>query len=138
MATSTGKFYGQPMTAGDIYTVAGDGTAGTPATAARPPRPSSTTRQGVTIDGRGQPGHRRHRQQPDPGGRRHRAGTFYGQAMTAGDIYTVAGNGTAGYSGNGGPATKAELGSPHGVATDAAGNLLIADTGNNRIRVVAG
>ena len=32
-------------------------------------------------------------------------GTFYGQAMTAGDIYTVAGNGTLGVSGDGGPAT---------------------------------
>ena len=64
-------------------------------------------------------------------------GTFYGQAMTAGDIYTVAGNGTPGFSGDGGPATKAELNSPRGVAADAAGNLVIADTSNHRIRVVA-
>ncbi len=48
-------------------------------------------------------------------------GTFYGQAMTAGDIYTVAGNGTSGFSGDGGPATSAELTSPPGVAVDAAG-----------------
>ncbi len=34
-------------------------------------------------------------------------GTFYGQPMTAGDIYTIAGNGTAGYTGDGGPATSA-------------------------------
>ena len=66
-----------------------------------------------------------------------RTGTFYGQAMTAGDIYTVAGDGTAGFSGDGGPATSAELHSPEGVAVDAAGNLVIADTGNNRVRVVA-
>ena len=64
-------------------------------------------------------------------------GTFYGQAMTAGDIYTIAGDGTGGFSGDGGPATSAELNSPHGVATDGAGNLLIADAGNSRIRVVA-
>ena len=64
------------------------------------------------------------------------SGTFYGKAMTAGDIYTIAGNGTAGFSGDGGPATSAELNSPQGVAADAAGNLLIAD-GSNRIRVVA-
>ncbi len=64
-------------------------------------------------------------------------GTFYGQAMTAGDIYTMAGNGTAGFSGDGGPATSAELNGPGGVAVDAAGNLLIADGGNNRVRVVA-
>src|SRR5215467_12577015 len=64
-------------------------------------------------------------------------GTFYGQHMTAGDIYTVAGDGTPGFSGDGGPATSAELNEPRGVAVDAAGNLLIADTSNNRVRVVA-
>ena len=67
----------------------------------------------------------------------HKTGTFYGKAMTGGDIYTVAGDGTQGFSGDGGPATSAEL-SLQGVAVDAAGNLLIADAGNQRIRVVAG
>ena len=57
-------------------------------------------------------------------------GTFYGRAMTAGDIYTVAGDGTVGFSGDGGPATSAELDVPAGVAVDGAGNLVIADTGN--------
>ncbi len=57
--------------------------------------------------------------------------------MTGGDIYTVAGDGTPGFSGDGGPATSAELSGPGGVAVDAAGNLLIADTENNRVRVVA-
>jgi hypothetical protein len=61
-------------------------------------------------------------------------GTFYGQAMTAGDIYTVAGNGTSGYSGDGGPATSAELRDPFGVAADGVGGLVIADSDNNRIR----
>ena len=51
-------------------------------------------------------------------------------------ITTVAGNGTGGYSGDGGPATAAELDLPGGVAVDAAGNLFIADTGNNCIREV--
>ncbi|HEX7415234.1 MAG TPA: T9SS type A sorting domain-containing protein [Bacteroidia bacterium] len=50
-------------------------------------------------------------------------------------ISTVAGNGTAGYSGDGGSATAAELNSPYGIALDAAGNLYIADF-NNRIRKV--
>ena len=45
-----------------------------------------------------------------------------------GDIITVAGNGTAGYSGDNGPATAAELNDPRGVAVDAAGDLFIADT----------
>jgi len=66
-----------------------------------------------------------------------RTGTFYGQAMTAGDIYTVAGNGTEGFAGDGGPATHAELLNPRAVTFDAAGNLVIADTGNSRVRVVA-
>ena len=57
--------------------------------------------------------------------------------MTAGDIYTVAGNGTSGFSGDGGPATGAELNGPRRVTVDGAGNLLIADSGNNRVRVVA-
>ena len=51
-------------------------------------------------------------------------------------ITTVAGNGTEGFSGDGGPATSAELAGPNGVAIDAAGNLFIADTDNNRIRRV--
>jgi hypothetical protein len=64
-------------------------------------------------------------------------GSFYGRAMTAGDIYTVAGGGTGG-PGDGGPATSATLNSPAGVAVDAAGNLVIADTGDQRVRTVTG
>jgi hypothetical protein len=51
-------------------------------------------------------------------------------------ITTVAGNGTLGYSGDGGAATSAELSSPTGVALDSAGNLYIGDSGNNRVREV--
>jgi hypothetical protein len=50
----------------------------------------------------------------------------------------VAGTGTRGFSGDGGPATSAKLNGPDGVAVDGAGNLLIADTYNNRIREVTG
>ncbi len=53
-----------------------------------------------------------------------------------GIITTVAGNGTDGFGGDGGPATEAELGNPQGVAVDATGSILIADTSNNRIRKV--
>lgn len=53
-----------------------------------------------------------------------------------GVITTVAGNGTAGYSGDGGSATDAELRSPYGVAIAPDGSLYIADTGNGRIRRV--
>ncbi len=138
VAASTGTFYGQAMTAEDIYTVAGGGGGGDggPATHAKLNYP-----QGVAVDGAGNlliP-----LLIPDAGDQRVRVvaagtGTFYGQAMTAGDIYTVAGTGTAGFSGDGGLATHAELNGPSGVAVDGAGNLLIADTGNNRIREVAG
>ena len=53
-----------------------------------------------------------------------------------GVITTVAGNGTSGYSGDGGQATAAQLDEPSGVAVDSSGNLFIADTGNYRIREV--
>jgi trimeric autotransporter adhesin len=52
----------------------------------------------------------------------------------AGIIVTVAGNGIGGFSGDGGPASKASLNSPSGLAVDLNGNLYIADTDNNRIR----
>ncbi len=54
-----------------------------------------------------------------------------------GVITTVAGNGIQGFGGDNGPATSAELNEPWGVAVDAAGNLYIADTSNNRVRMVA-
>ncbi len=54
----------------------------------------------------------------------------------SGTITTVAGSGTAGFSGDGGTATAARLNYPSGVAVDAEGNLYIADTGNHRIRKV--
>jgi sugar lactone lactonase YvrE len=56
---------------------------------------------------------------------------------TSGTITTVAGNGTASFSGDGGPATSAGLWAPYGVAVDSLGNLYIADQSNNRIRKVA-
>ncbi|GJQ58203.1 MAG: hypothetical protein SCALA701_10040 [Candidatus Scalindua sp.] len=55
---------------------------------------------------------------------------------TSGVITTVAGNGTNGYSGDGGPAVDAQLWNPTGVAVDLSGNLYIADFYNNRIRKV--
>ncbi|HYM77134.1 MAG TPA: hypothetical protein VE377_14265 [Candidatus Dormibacteraeota bacterium] len=54
----------------------------------------------------------------------------------SGIIHTAAGNGTYGFSGDGGPATSAQLAGPTGVATDGSGNLYIADSGNDRIRKV--
>jgi len=135
-AARSGTFFGQPMRAGDIYPVAGDGAAGYsgdggPATGAE-----LSGRVGVTLDQAG------NLVIADIGNNRTRVvaahtGTYYGAAMTTGHIYTIAGNGTAGYSGDGGPATSAALNSPADVKLDGAGNLIIADSGNNRVRVVA-
>ena len=136
VAASTGTFYGQAMTAGDIYTVAGNGTRGFSGDGGPATKAELNLPEGVAADAAG------NLVIADTSNRRIRVvaastGTFYGQAMTAGDIYTVAGNGTTGFSGDGGPATSAELAFPNGVAVDAAGNLLIADTFNQRIRVAA-
>lgn len=56
--------------------------------------------------------------------------------IEGGVIRTVAGNGKPGSGGDGGPATNAQLWNPEGLAVDAAGNIYIADTGNNRVRVL--
>ena len=64
--------------------------------------------------------------------------TVFGVTIAAGDIATVAGDGTAGFSGDWGAATNAHLNYPYGVNLDALGNLYIADTFNLSIRKVDG
>ena len=54
----------------------------------------------------------------------------------SGNISTIAGTGSGGYSGDGGAATSAQLKNPSGVALDSSGNVYIADTGNQRIRMI--
>jgi sugar lactone lactonase YvrE len=56
---------------------------------------------------------------------------------STGLISTIAGNGNPTYSGDNGPAVNATLNAPSGVALDGAGNLYIADTGNNAVREIA-
>ena len=136
VAAKTGTFYGVSMTTGDIYTVAGNGTPGYsgdsgPATSAQLQVPA-----GIAVDAVGNLiiGDTFNYSVRVVAAK---TGTFYGMSMTTGDIYTVAGNGTPGYSGDSGPATSAQLAEPEGVAVDALGNLIIADTFNSRIRVVA-
>ena len=64
---------------------------------------------------------------------------FYSDIMrvdaVTGQLTVVVGNGTPGFSGDDGLATNAQLNQPAGIAVDLAGNLYIADTLNNRIRI---
>jgi DNA-binding beta-propeller fold protein YncE len=136
VAASTGTFYGRAMIVGDIYRLAGGGTGGPgdggPAVSARLAQPG-----GVAVDSAG------NLVIADTGDGRIRVvaestGTFYGLAMTARNIYTIAGDGVQGYSGDGGPAVGAEIDFPGGVMVDNAGNVVIADTRNSRVRTVTG
>jgi hypothetical protein len=113
-ANRTGTYYGQQMTAGHVYKLA-VGTAGL-----------------VAVDGSGNlliDGADNVRVVAE------KTGTFYGRQMTAGQTYTVAGDGTYGDTGDGGPATAAEI-SVQATAVDGDGNLLI-DNGYRYVRVVA-
>ena len=136
VAVHDGVFYGRPMVAGDIYGVAGTGRAGyagdrAPASSSELDQPS-----GVSVDGHGD------LIIADTGNNRvrivaARSGTVLGRSVRAGDIYTVVGTGTTGFSGDGGPAARASLDRPGAAVVVADGDLVVADTGNERVRVVA-
>jgi RHS repeat-associated protein len=136
---ASGTHYGIAMTAGDIYAIAGtpqeagDSGDGGPGSSALLDGP-----EGLAIDTAGDV------YLSDTSNEQVRevaaaTGTQWGQAMTAGDIYTIAGNtsGTVGNTGDGGPAASALLDNPVQIALDTAGDLYIADAGNNRIREIA-
>ncbi len=59
--------------------------------------------------------------------------TLFGQAVTAGHLFTVAGTGVCGSSGQGGPLAAAQLWNPVAVTVDAAGDLLVADSGDQSV-----
>ncbi|MDQ6783085.1 MAG: hypothetical protein M3063_06530 [Actinomycetota bacterium] len=112
---------------GNISTVAGNGTTGFsgdggPAVSAALNNPG-----GLVLDGAGDIFI------SDTGNQRIRKVT-----ASTGIINTVAGNGSAGFSGDGGPATVAQLNNPEGVTLDSSGNLYLADTFNHVIREVQG
>ncbi|MDE3087321.1 MAG: hypothetical protein KGJ77_11210, partial [Acidobacteriota bacterium] len=136
VAGSTGTIFGHAVTAGDIYTVAGTGIAGDSGDAGPATEAQLNSPQELAVDSSGD------LFIADGGNARIRVvaagtGTVFGQSVTADDIYTVAGTSTAGYGGDGGVATAAELANPTGLAFDTAGDLFIADFGNNRVRAVA-
>jgi trimeric autotransporter adhesin len=136
IAARSGTFYGIKMRAGYIYTVAGDGRAGYSGDGGLATKAKFWAPQSVELD------HAGNLLIADMRNARVRvvavrAGTFYGQKMLADHVYTVAGDGRAGYSGDGGPATKAELNAPSDASVDVAGNLVLSDQKNRRVRAVA-
>jgi sugar lactone lactonase YvrE len=110
---------------GTIFTVAGTGAAGFSGDGGKATSAQMNAPRAVAVDGAG------NLYIADSGNHRIR------KVTPAGVISTVAGNGTGGFSGDGGPATAAQLLSPRGVALDAGGALYIGDTGNSRVRRVA-
>ena len=131
---ASGTYFGQTMTAGDIYTIAGNNTAGYSGVGGAATSAELSGPQEVAVDSSGiaiaDTANNVVRFVPTA------SGTYFGQAMTADHIYTIAGNNTAGYSGNNGAATSAELNTPGGVAFDSSGDLAIADSANNVVRFV--
>jgi trimeric autotransporter adhesin len=132
------------LSAGDITTVAGNGTGGFSgdgglATNAELSLPSGVgCGGGVAVDGSGNlliadTSNQRIREVFCTDGEIHCTPPA---GLAAGDITTVAGNGTAGFSGDGGLATNAELNTPCAVVVDGSGNLFLADAGNARVRRV--
>jgi len=118
------------VSGGEITTVAGNGAAGFSGDNGPAANAELWSPEGIAIDSRG------NLYIADQGNQRIRK-------VSQGVIATVAGNGTAGFGGDNGPATSAELhgigGStplPWGIAVDAAGNLYVADPGNRRVRVL--
>ncbi len=110
--------------AGVITTVAGTGERGFSGDGGPAPAAGLAVPEGVAVDGAG------NLFIADTSNQRIR------KVDTAGVITTVAGTGRFGFSGDGGPAAAARLAFPRGVAVDGAGNLFIADWGNNQIRKV--
>ena len=109
--------------AGSSYGFGGDGGQATSAQLAGP--------SGLTSDAQG------NLYISDAGNHRVRKVIMNGVFGSNGVIVTVAGNGTAGFSGDGGSATSAQLQSPSGLAIDTMANLYIVDSGNRRVRKVS-
>jgi hypothetical protein len=126
----TGTYFGRRMTAGDIYTIAGDGLEGYSGDGG--PGPAARLNPGgVAADPFG------NLLVPD-GLRIHvvavRSGIFYGQRMKAGYIYSIAGDGSSTFSGDGGPALRAGLAGGSGISADPAGNMFLV--GETRVRMI--
>src|ERR1700694_4407087 len=139
VAAVSGTQHGIAMTAGDIYTVVGNGSYGFsgdggPATSAALALTSNggfgDRAAGVAVDSAGNlyinDGYNNRIREVAAA-----SGTQHGIAMTAGDIYTIVGNGTYGNTGQGGPASSAELETPQGVAVGPTGDIYISELLND-------
>src|SRR5262249_61408507 len=129
--------YAPPLHAGHISTVAGIVSLGTPRHRSPAPFPYTTLFRSVAVDGAG------NLVIADTGSNRVRVvaagtGTFYGQAMTEGNIEKGNGDGKCGFSGDVGPATAAKLASPDQTAVDSGGNRGTADGAEGRGRARPG
>ncbi|MGA2434777.1 MAG: BACON domain-containing carbohydrate-binding protein, partial [Bryobacteraceae bacterium] len=122
----TGNSVVREVTSGNISTFAGDGTAGYAGDGAAATAAELNLPRGVAVDSSGNV------YIADTGNN-----VVRGITVSNGNITTIAGDGTPGYSGDGAAATSAELSQPYGVAVDASGNVYIADSNNNVVREVA-
>ena len=134
VAATSGMQWGQSMTAGDIYTVAGSpgGTSGDSPSGTLAGSSLLNDPTGISVNAAGNlfitdTGNNRVVELPAQNG------AWYGQQMTGGDIYTIAGGGAGG---DGGPATSASLNGPGSIAVAPAGDVYFADTANNRIQEI--
>jgi hypothetical protein len=143
---SGGEYFAQTMTAGTAYRIAGDGTAGDGGDGATATSAELDSPIGLAFDAAGdlviaQEGNSPFFDDYENGAVRFMpasAGTFYGQPMADGDIYTLAGGTIGGFLGDGGPGTSAELAQPTSVAMMPGEDVLVADQWNNRVRRLSG
>ncbi len=120
---------------GIISTVAGTGASGSTGDGAAATAALLNAPSGICADNRG------NIYFSDVSNRRIRmlvntTGTYFGIARTAGNIYTIAGTGSSGSSGDNAIATSALLNAPCGTCVDSSGNIYFADSSNNSIRKI--
>ena len=119
---------------GVIITVAGNGVGGFSGDFVSATTANLDSPRGVAVDGKG------NLYIADRNNQRIRKVTVGFDGKVDGDsdeiITTVAGNGNAGFTGDGVPANSTSLNSPRGVAVDSSDNLYVADRNNNRVRRV--